>query len=621
MSGGTDPFDSPALTIAVATLAGVTSQVVGRQVGLPGIVILLGAGVALGPDGVNVVRPESLGSALQILVGFAVAIILFEGGMALHLSRLWRAQKPVRRLVTTGAAVTLIAATVVAKVTMGWSWQLCFLFGSLIIVTGPTVVTPLLKRLQVEPRVATVLEAEGVLIDAVGAITAAVALEMALGPAETTLFGAVVSLGSSLGFGVIAGLVGGVILALLLQTNRIIPEGYENIFALAFVLTLFQATNAVLHESGIAAVTVAGIVLARTKLPVHQELHHFKEQLTSMLIGLLFILLAADVRLDDIRRLGWPGVFAVIGVMAVVRPLNVAAGTFGSTLSWQQRVFIAWIGPRGIIAAAVASLFAVRIGQEGMGDGRALQALVFSVIAVTVLWAGLTGGLVASQLGLRRPKDTGWVILGADELAILLARVLRDGGESIVFIESDPHRVQEAEQEGFRAIFANPFEPRTLQRAEMQRRTGVLAVTPSEDTNFLFAQRAKLKGKAKRLLVALDADDVGITSKMLEKIDAEPWTSPARDIGKWATRIRQRQVGIERWTVTPEAEKLTSEALLELAREGLVLSLTVSRAGRISPLGAAIELKKDDQLTLLLSPDRREEARAALEARAFQRIA
>ena len=307
MSAGHDPFDSSALTIAFAALGGVSAQVIGRHVGLPGIVLLLGAGVALGPDGANIVRPALLGSALQVLVGFAVAVILFEGGLALNLSRLSRAQKPVRRLVTIGAVVTLVAGTLVAKLATGWPWKVCILFGTLIIVTGPTVVTPLLKRLNVEARVSTVLEAEGVLIDAVGAVTAAVALEVAMS-SSLDLGGAVVELSSTLGFGLIAGLIGGGLLALTLGVKGLVPEGLENVFSLAFVLALFQVTNAVFHESGIAAVTVAGIMLARTGLPAQQELHHFKEQLTAMLIGMLFILLAADVRLADIQALGWAGV-------------------------------------------------------------------------------------------------------------------------------------------------------------------------------------------------------------------------------------------------------------------------------------------------------------------------
>ena len=621
MSGGASPFDTPEVALALAGFAGVTAQVAARHVGLPGIVLLLGTGVALGPDGANLIRPESLGSTLQTLVGFAVAVILFEGALALNLNRLARAQKPVRRLVTIGAVATMVVGTLVAKVAMGWPWQICILFGTLIIVTGPTVVTPLLRRLQVEPRVATVLEAEGVLIDAVGAITAAVALEVALNPASQGIGHALIELGSRLSFGVIAGIVAGGALALVLGMKNAIPEGYENIFALTFVLALFQITNAVFHESGIAAATAAGIVLARTKLPAHHDLHHFKEQLTSMLIGLLFILLAADVRLENVRALGWRGVAVIAGVLLVVRPINVAVGTFGSALSFRQRMFIAWIGPRGIIAAAVASLFAGRLAQEGMTEGQSLQAVVFGVIAVSVLWAGLTGGFVAQWLGLRRPSDTGWVILGGNELALAVANSLREAGEAVLIVESDPDAASQAEREGHRTIFANAFEQRTIQRTEMSSRTGVLALTMSEETNYLFGQRAKKAGKAKKVLLALDTLNAGITESMLTKIGAEVWTGAPTDVGKWAQRLRLRQTGPERWRVTEAAAKLTRQALEELVRDGLVLPLTLQTGDKVGPFGAQTALRADDQLFLLLSSERREEARAALETRAFERIA
>ena len=621
MSAPTDPFNSPALTVALATVAGVACQVVGRHVGLPGIVVLLGAGVALGPDGANIVRPASLGSALQVLVGFAVAIILFEGALALNLGRLRRAQKPVRRLVTIGAVVTMIAGTLVAKVAMDWPWKVCILFGALIIVTGPTVVTPLLRRLQVEPRVATVLEAEGVLIDAVGAVTAAVALEVAMSPTTEHIAAGFVSLASSLSFGVIVGVLGGGLLALILQAQHVIPESHENIFALGVVVALFQVSNTIFHESGIAAVTAAGIVMARTRLSMHQELHHFKEQLTSMLIGLLFILLAADVRLSDVQALGWPGVFAVLGVMVIVRPLNVLVGTAGSSLTAQQRVFIGWIGPRGIIAAAVASLFAGQLGNEGVAEGRALQALVFSVIAVTVLWAGLTGGFVARQLGLRRPENTGWVIFGANDLAMALARALRDGGEPVLFVESDSQLANEAEQEGFRTIFANPFEARTLQRSEMRTRTGVIAMSRSTEANYLFTQRAKRIGKATRTLAAVAASNDGITKAMFEKADVDLWTGAYQDVAVWSQRLRQRKASQELWTVTPAAAKLAIGALIELAEEGLVVALVRHRAGTAVPVDVSTELKTDDRLVLLLPTDQREQARAALQTRGFARVA
>ncbi|MEM7676672.1 MAG: cation:proton antiporter, partial [Myxococcota bacterium] len=430
---------------------------------------------------------------------------------------------------------------------------------------------------------------------------------------------AIFGLGSTLPFGVIAGAVAGLILSFLFQ-SRAIPEGLENIFALGFVLALFQTTNAVFHESGVAAVTTAGVILSHSQLPERQDLHHFKEQLTAMLIGLLFVLLAADVRIADIRALGWSAVIAVAGVMLIVRPLSVAVGTFGSDLSIKQRTFIGWIGPRGIIAAAVASLFAGRLEQEGLPEGRALQALVFTIIAVTVLWAGVTGGMVARWLGLRRPEDTGWVILGVNDVSLAVAHALRAGGEDILMIEADPHAVFAAEQQGFRAIFANPFEKRTVARAQMSSRTGIMALTPSEETNYLFAQRARKQGNAKINLIALDSTDRGITEDMVERIEGEIWTGTAVTISKWMQRLRANQAIRQKWRVSEATEKLTSSVLKELIERELILPLALLRNGRASPVGSSTELTENDEIIVLVPADRNEEALASLQTRAFLRL-
>ena len=480
-------FHNPSLTVALAMAAGIGAQALAQKLRLPGIVVLLFAGVLLGPDVLHFVEPSSLGHGLQLLVGFAVAIILFEGGMALNIRRLLAARKPVRRLVTVGALVTAVGGTFAARWGMQWNWTSSILFGTLVIVTGPTVITPLLRRLKVEHRVATVLEAEGVLIDAVGAITAAVAVEVALAPTQSSLTAAFINAAGGLSGGVALGLLAGLLLVFILKRD-FLPEGLENVFTLGFVLLLFQFSNTLVHESGIAAVTAAGIVVGRSE--VSRDLHEFKEQLTALVIGMLFVLLAADVRLVDVTALGWPGLSTVLVLMFIVRPLNVVVSTWGSDLKWKQRLFISWIGPRGIIAAAVASLFAVKLGEGGLAGGRELQALVFLTIAASVLSAGLTGGLVASILGLRRRSNDGWIIVGAHALSRTMAKLLADANGRAILIESEATATQRAEAEGLRVIFGNALEDRTLLRAEIETRAGVIASLPSEEFNLLFAKKA-----------------------------------------------------------------------------------------------------------------------------------
>ncbi|MCA9572936.1 MAG: cation:proton antiporter, partial [Myxococcales bacterium] len=334
--GGAEGHD-PNLTVAVAITTGIVAQALAQHLRMPGIVVLLAAGVLLGPDALGIVHPEALGSSLESLVGFAVAVILFEGGMNLSIPRILRANAPIRRLITVGAAVTGVGATLAARAVMGWDWSLSLLFGTLVIVTGPTVVTPLLKRLKVERSIATVLEAEGVLIDPIGAIIAVVALETVLQPSTDMVLWGVPGVIGRLGLGAIIGLVGGAVLSRVLRVRGLVPEGLTNVFTLSMVLVFFYVSDTVLPESGIAAVTIAGITVRYLGTPVERELLEFKEQLTVLLIGMLFVLLAADVRIADVQALGWRGLGVAAVLALVVRPLGVAVSTLGTDLSWQQR--------------------------------------------------------------------------------------------------------------------------------------------------------------------------------------------------------------------------------------------------------------------------------------------
>ena len=225
--------DNPALTIGLAMVIGMLAQTLSRHIRLPGIVILLGAGILFGPDGLHWIRPSSLGPALHIIVGFAVAVILFEGGMNLRISRIRREQNVIRGLITIGALITMIGGALITRFILNWDWRIAILFGTLIIVTGPTVISPLLRRIRMDHGVSTVLEAEGILLDAIGAIVAVVALEVAISPSGLSLLKGIYHIISRLLVGSILGITGGVLLTLLFRIRTLIPKGLENVFILS----------------------------------------------------------------------------------------------------------------------------------------------------------------------------------------------------------------------------------------------------------------------------------------------------------------------------------------------------------------------------------------------------
>lgn len=611
-------FHNSSLTVAVAMVVGVFAQSIARWVQLPGIVILLGVGVLLGPDVANVIDPSSLGDGMQTLVGFAVAIVLFEGGMALNVRRLLRAQLAVRRLVTVGAVVSLIGGTIVAYFIMGFDLKRSILFGTLVIVTGPTVITPLLRRLNVEHRTSTVLEAEGVLIDAVGAITAAVALEVALSPSQVQLSTGLIELGGGLAIGTAIGALAG--LALMVVLGRgFVASGLENILTLAAALAVFQFSNAIVHESGIAAVTVAGIVVGAAKLEVHRDLHEFKEQLTTLVIGMLFVLLAASVRISDVEALGMPGVFAVLAMIFIVRPVNVFAATVGTTLNWKQKAFMGWIGPRGIIAAAVAALFASRLEAAGQPGGKELQALVFLIIAATVLSAGLTGGIVAKLLGLGRKSNDGWVVLGGNELALEMGKELMGLGQTVVMIESDARNTQTASDAGLKVVFGNPLVERTLHRAQIESREGAIGVTASEEGNLLFAQRAKREGKVSKLLVALDSLDRGVTEEMLVKIGAEVLFGRATAVDLWSVRLRQKTASASWWHLKPSDDSEPLE-VGKIGEGNLALPLVKGEDKHFKPCTSGSKIVHGEEVRILIATEKQAKALEHLEALGLERI-
>ena len=596
-------MNNPALTLAFAMAFGMIAQVLARHLRIPGIVLLLGTGLLLGPDALGIVHPSSLGDALPFIVGFAVAVILFEGGMNLRINRIRREGKTIRQLITTGALVTALGGTVTAKIFLGWDWRISLLFGVIVIVTGPTVITPLLRRLKLRRSVSTVLEAEGVLLDAIGAVIAVVALEIALSPSGLSFLTGLFHIITRLIVGSAIGAAGGFLLAFLLRFRNLIPEGLENVFTLSLVFALFQGANSISPESGIVAVTAAGLVVGNMKTHIHRELREFEEQMTVLLIGMLFILLAADVRLIEVTELGWGGIITVTILVCVLRPLNVYIGTMGSNLNLRQKALLSWIAPRGIVAAAVASLFALELEKHGV-DGSQLRAMVFSLIAVTVLLSGLTGSLAAQFLGLKRPENVGWIILSANHLSRLLAKVLIGSGEEVICIDQNPKACRRAEEEGIKVIYGNGLDEKTLLRAEIDTRLGAMGLSSNEEVNLLFGTKAKEIGKLSVILVGIKSMADGITSEMVKEISGRIPFGRQCDIEQWAGWIQRGVTSINRYSLTSPA----SNNNFQDGTEGVILPLVLHRKSKSQPIDDTTEIKAGDEVTMIVNNQRKKEA-------------
>ncbi len=402
------------LTIAIAVLLGALGQALASLVRLPAIVFLLLLGSLAGPQCAGIVRPDTLGAGLQVLTACFVSIILFEGGLSLPPSVLRESLAPVRRLITIGALVTLIGGAIVSRLFMEWTWSLACVFGSLVIVTGPTVVVPILKRIRLTRRLHSIVKSEGILIDAVGAVAAVVTLEYVValeGSLQDTLTG----FGARLGTGAIigAGVAG---LAALLWRFPVFHEhdnlGLVHLGGLGVALSAFAVAESLRSESGIMAATTAGLVLAAFPIPFRRELLQFKEVLTTLGVSVLFVLLSAKMDWVAVLSSGWREVATVFGLMFVVRPAAVWMATFQTDLSWREKAYLSLLAPRGIVAAAMASHFSVELQTHRFEGAAQVESLVFLTIGLTVFLQGGWANQLAKWLKVeaKQPMALCWSV-------------------------------------------------------------------------------------------------------------------------------------------------------------------------------------------------------------------
>ncbi|HJU86753.1 MAG TPA: sodium:proton antiporter, partial [Gemmatimonadota bacterium] len=442
--------------IAVAIAVGMLAQVLAQKARLPSIVLLLGLGILIGPDGIGWIDTRAFGRGLEAIVTIAVALILFEGGLQLHYVDLAAVGRTVRNLVTIGAAVTVIGATLAAHLVAGFPWRLALLFGAIVSVTGPTVINPLLDRVRVQRRLDTVLRGEGIVIDPIGAIFAVVILEIML-TSDSSVWTGLQAFALRMGLGAAIGLAGGWVLGRILRMRRLLEPEIKNLVVLAWVLALFAISELLAGESGLAAVVIAGMTVRRESIPRQHQLRRFKGELSVLFISLLFILLSAHLRLSTIAAVGWRGVAVVALLMWVVRPLNVLASTARTDLTWRERLFVMWICPRGVVAISISSFIAILLASGSPAvtrarlsaqAGEALVALVFLTIAITVVVQGITAAPVARLLGVAATSSRHVVVVGANALGRTFASLLKEHGREPLLVDANPINVAHARRQG-----------------------------------------------------------------------------------------------------------------------------------------------------------------------------
>ena len=487
------------IELAGIIILGILAQWVAWKFKIPAILPLILIGLLVGPiaaeflseDGAKWIEPiwngeKGLfpGEGLFYFVSLAISIILFEGGLTLKRSEIKNVGPVITKLITIGAAITFFGAAILAHYLFNLSWQLSFLFSGLIIVTGPTVITPILRNIPLKRDVSTVLKWEGILIDPIGALVAVLVFEFISvegdsGFTKTALieFGKIVLFGTTFGFTFAHALAYAI-------NKKFIPHYLLNVVSLSVVLLVFIESEIFAHESGLLAVVVMGMVLGNSKLENIKELLYFKESLSVLLISILFILLAANINYEDLLLLyRWETGVLFLIVVLIIRPLAVLVSTYKSLLKTNEKIFISWVGPRGIVAAGIASLFGEKLIKQGVTGAEFITPLVFMIVLGTVLLNATTARFFARIVGVFLEKSEGILIIGASKVSRLLAQYLNENGRHVVLIDSNQTNINKAKELGIEATNENIYSENITDNIEFNDIGYLMALTGNSDIN------------------------------------------------------------------------------------------------------------------------------------------
>lgn len=473
------------MTIALIGTLGIGAQWLAWRTQVPAIVLLLLAGLVAGPATGLVNPTEDFGDLLKPMVALAVAIILFEGGMTLNFAEIRSTAKAVRRIIFIAAPLTWALGTLAAYYLAGLSLEASLVFSGIMVVTGPTVIMPLLRQAKLPTRTGSVLRWEAIIVDPIGALFAVIAFEAILAlsgghPAMTVALQVAAAL--------LVGVIGGYILTRILAvafSRGLVPDYLKSPIILVAALVGYAATDLVLAEAGLVTVTVMGIVLANAKLASFTDLRRFKEVMTVLLVSGLFIILTASISLEDILSLGWRDVAYLVALLLIVRPISIMLATIGTELSFRERLLIGWIAPRGVVAVAVSGLFASSLVALGVEDGARLAPLAFLVVLSTVILHGFSIGPVARLLSITSADPDGFLIVGANSFSLALAEKLKSSKLPVLIADRNRSRLSAARQAGFETYFGEILSESAEHHLDLSRFGTLIAATDNDAYNAL----------------------------------------------------------------------------------------------------------------------------------------
>ncbi len=487
------------LEFASIIVLGILAQWIAWRAKVPAILPLIIIGLIVGPlstlwtaDEMKFIQPiwDDLtqrglfpGESLFYFVSLSIGIILFEGGLTLKRSEIKDVGPSILKLISLGSLITFLVSGFAAWFVLGVSPSIAFLFGALIIVTGPTVIAPILRNVPLNKNVSTVLKWEGILIDPIGALSAVLVFEFIIAGGDHFTAHAIMQFGKIVVIGFGLGFLGAYGLYLMLK-NKMIPHYLINVFSLASVLMVFVVSEELVHESGLLTVVLMGMILGNLEVPNLKEILFFKESLSILLISILFILLSANIELADLQALlEWKYLLLFLIIILIVRPLAVFASTYKSNLNTNEKIFISWMGPRGIVAAGIASLFGLKLSQLGVEYASIIAPLVFLIVLGTVLLNATTANIVAKALKVIQQASDGILLVGGNKASRLIAKYLQDNGRNVVIVDNSSSNIAEANNEGLNAYKYDIYNEDLNENFEFNDIGFMLGLTGSHEVN------------------------------------------------------------------------------------------------------------------------------------------
>ncbi len=475
------------LAVIVLILA-LLAQQLGKIFKVPPILFLLAEGIIIGPEVLNIFDPNILGDGLTVLVSLSVAIIVFDGGLNLDLKYLRTIHKSTLKLSTIGLLITFILTTILTHFLLGIQLEMAALYGALMGATGPTVITPLVKNVKVNHKTSKVLELEGVFNDAASVILAAVIFEFIV--FQLSGIEAIAGIFYRFIAGASMGVLSGFALSKFLSKGPFISPQTARLLTLTLVIGTYVISEMIGSESGVLAVALFGIIMGTSNVRYKMVLKEFKSDLVVMMLSLIFILLAALLKFDNIIQIGVTGIIIVLLLMFLIRPLSVFSTTIGSQLGRNDKLFISLIGPKGVVPASIATYFAIRLDALNIEGGQTLVGLVFLTVIITVFMTGTLSKPLANKLGVI-PMEI--LIVGGGNVGQLLAKRLEKRGENVVVVDSSKEKCHELMNSGIRAVHGDVEDMNILKDAGIENAKYVVATTDKDNTNLLVCQVAKSK--------------------------------------------------------------------------------------------------------------------------------